>query len=344
MSVRVLITGLCGFIGHHVAEHLLEATDWELVGLDRIDATSTLHRLRHLECWPECANRVKFVWHDLRAPINMTVDRQLGPVDAVLHLAASTHVDRSITEPLTFVHDNVVGTAHLLEWWRARQGLGGESVFLQNSENPFFLYYGTDEIFGAANETQVFSEWDRYRSTNPYSASKAGGEELVCAYSNSYKLHACATHCTNIIGERQHPEKFPPMVIRKVMRGETVKIHADATATKPSTRIYNYAGNIGPVLKWIVENNEHALFDKWNIVGEREVTNLELCEKIAAICERPLKYELVSFATSRPGHDFRYAMSGQKLKDAGFVYPFTFDQGLERTVRWFLEHPEWLEG
>lgn len=339
--MRVLITGLCGFIGHHVAEHLLAATDWELVGLDRIDATSTLHRLRHLECWPECASRVKFVWHDLRAPINTTVDRELGNVDVVLHLAASTHVDRSITEPLTFIHDNVIGTAHLLEWWRERHLITPPGL-----RHPrYFLYFSTDEVFGAADNGELFTEFDRYRSTNPYSASKAAGEELTCAYSNTYGLHASAVHVMNVIAERQHPEKFVPKVIRKVLRGELVSIHADESATKSSTRFYTYAANIAYALRFILEHrHQHPRFDKWNIVGEREVSNLELCTEIAMLCGKELKYELVSFASSRPGHDFRYAMSGEKLKAAGFDYPYTFEEGLARTVSWFLDHPEWLEG
>jgi len=335
--MRVLITGLCGFIGHHVAEHLLGRTDWDLVGLDRIDATSTLHRLRHLECWPECGKRVTFVWHDLRAPINATVDRQLGHVDAVLHLAASTHVTRSITEPLMFIHDNVIGTAHLLEWWRTQA--------VHRIPSPYFLYFSTDEVFGPANAGELFTEFDRYRSTNPYSASKAAGEELACAYSNTYGLHSSAVHVMNVIAERQHPEKFLPMTIRKVLRGELVTIHADDTGTKPSSRFYTYAANIAHALRWILEHrSEHPRFDKWNIVGEREVTNLELCQRVADIVGRPLSYELVSFAKERPGYDFRYAMSGAKLKAAGFDMPYTFEQGVERTVRWFLDNPEWLEG
>jgi len=109
---------MLGFIGHHVASHLLCNTDWDLVGLDRIDETSTKHRLRWIECWPDCAKRCEFVWHDLRAPINTTVEQQIGTVDVVLHLAANTHVNRSIVDPLAFVLDNVVGTTNLLEWWR----------------------------------------------------------------------------------------------------------------------------------------------------------------------------------------------------------------------------------
>jgi dTDP-glucose 4,6-dehydratase len=235
---------------------------------------------------------------------------------------------------MLFIEDNVIGTAHLLEWWRARR----------LPKEAFFLFYGTDEVFGPALDGELFKEWDRYRSTNPYSASKAAGEELTCAYSNTYGLHACATHCMNILGERQHAEKFVPMTVRKILNDELVTIHANADATKPSSRFYTYVGNIGPAIKWILDNRAaHAKFDKWNLVGEREVTNLEVAEIVSRIVGKPLRYELVSFAESRPGYDFRYALDGGKLRDAGFTMPYTFEQGLVRTVEWFLSHQEWLQ-
>lgn len=330
--MRVLITGMLGFIGHHVAEHLLANTDWELVGLDRVDETSTYHRMRWLECWPDCAKRCTFVWHDLRAPINHSVSQAIGRVDAAFHLAASTHVDRSITDPMTFVHDNVIGTAHLLEWYRRR--LTGN----------FFVQFSTDEVFGPAEDGQAFKEWDRYRSANPYSATKAAGEEFACAWSNTYKFKVAVTHGMNLIGERQHPEKFVPMVVRKVLSGEEVVVHADSTETRSGSRFYLHAANVGPVLQWLCEHqNEFPLFDKWNVVGEHEVTNLEMANMIAEIVGKPLRYRLVDAQTSRPGHDLRYALDGSKLADAGFQYPISFEAGLERTVKWFLEHREWLE-
>lgn len=340
MTLRVLITGMTGFIGHHVADHLLETTDWQLVGLDRIDATATLHRLRYVKDWPDKSSRVSFVWHDLKAEINASVDRQIGDVDVVLHLAASTHIDRSIIEPLSFVLDNVVGTANLLEWWRNRQV----------DPLDFFVQFGTDEIFGPAPPGVAYKEWDRYCSTNPYSAAKAGAEELACAYSNTYKLKIAATHTMNVIGERQHPEKFIPMTIRKVRDGETVIIHADHTGQASGSRFYIHAKNVGRMLKWLIEReafistNASPLFDKWNIVGEREVTNLEMAQMIAQIVGKPLHYELVDFHSSRPGHDPRYALDGSKLENAGFHYPTRLEEDLEKTVKWFLANPTWLEG
>lgn len=331
MSKRILITGLNGFIGHHVAEHFLKNSDCEIVGLDRIDATSTLHRLRWIENWKEVSGRVKFVWHDLRAPINASVSKELGPIDVALHLAASTHVDRSITDPLDFVYDNVIGTAHMLEWARSR-------------EKPLdlFINFSTDEVFGPAGEEQQYREWDRFNSGNPYAATKAGAEQIACAYANTYGLRILTTFTMNVFGERQHPEKFIPNTISKVSRGEIVVIHSNKDRTKSGSRFYLHASNVGRALEHLVESRPRERYDRYNIVGEREVSNLEMAQMIADILGKPLKYELVDFHSSRPGHDLRYALDGKKLSDEGFSHALSLEKSLEKTVQWYLTHEEWL--
>lgn len=337
--MRVLITGLCGFIGHHVAEHLLHHTDWELIGLDRIDATSTPHRLRFIPEWGSLGSRVKFVWHDLRAPINDTTNSQIGPVDVLIHMAASTHVDRSITEPLMFVQDNVVGTAHLLDWWRRRQRVDS----LGDKPKGFMVHFSTDEVFGPAEGNYFFKEWDRYKSASPYSASKAGAEELACAFSNTYKLKINVVRVMNVIGERQHPEKFVPMTIGKLLRGEEILIHANQDCSTVGTRYYLHAANVAKALHWLVNRrDELPLFDKWNLSGEREVSNLEMAQLLAKYTEQTLRYRLIDSDQLRPGHDLRYAIDGTKLREAGFSYPMNFEESLRRIVKWTLEHPEWL--
>lgn len=329
--MRALITGMCGFIGHHVAEYLLKETDWELVGLDRLDATSTLHRLHYIDGWGSgIEKRVKFVWHDLRAPINDYVAAQLGQVNVCLHLAASTHVDRSIDSPMGFVLDNVVGTCNLLDWWR-----------MPGINNGTFVYQSTDEVFGPAPNGVAYTEFARFNSGNPYAASKAGAEELVCAYANTYRLRASVVHVMNVIGERQHHEKFLPLVTRKVLLGETVMIHANSDRTAAGTRFYMHAANVGPALKWVFEHQE-GQFDKWNVVGEYELDNLSMARLIAEVVGKPLRYEMVDFHSSRPGHDLRYALDGQKLRNAGFEYPLTLKASIERTVKWYMSNREWL--
>lgn len=324
MGVKTLVTGAAGFIGHHVVEHLLETTGWELVLLDKIDSAGNLNRLANL--WdPE---RMSFVYHDLQAPINPLLQSQIGHIDNILHLAASSHVDRSILDPASFVLNNVLGTAHLLDFAR----IGGSRT----------LYFSTDEVFGPAPEGRAFKEWDRYHAGNPYAATKAGAEELCLAYSNTYKLPVLVTHCMNVFGERQHPEKYVPSTIRKVLHGERVMVHADSTRTRPGSRFYIHARDVAAAALFVLEQGE--LGEKYNIVGEREVSNLEMAQLIAGFVGQPLRYELVDFHSSRPGHDLRYALDGTKLRDLGWKPPFGFENALERTVKWTLSHPEWLGG
>ena len=326
--MRVLITGGAGFIGHHLCEHILRNTDWEIVSLDRLDTSGNLNRLADLPVWQKEKQRVRIVFHDLKAAINGQLNSQIGRVDYILHLAAASHVDRSIEDPVSFVMDNVVGTANLLEWARRHDRL------------QRFIYFSTDEVFGPAPSGVFYKEWDRYKSGNPYAASKAGAEELCVAYENTYKMPVMVGHCMNVIGERQSPEKYVPSTIRKVLAGEQVLIHADPTCTIPGSRFYIHARNVADATLFLLDNGKSG--DKYNIVGEREVNNLEMAQSIAAILGKPLDYKLISFHASRPGHDLRYSLDGSKMAEMGWKPPKTFEESLEKTVRWSVAHPEWL--
>jgi dTDP-glucose 4,6-dehydratase len=331
---RILITGADGFIGHHVVEGLLKNTDATIVGMSKIDSASTLHRLQDIEGWSErFAHRFSFVYHDLRSPVNAYVANRIGPVNTILHLAASTHVDRSIASPMEFVQDNVVGTCNLLDYARTLPEL------------ELLNYFSTDEVFGPAPEGVAYGEWDRYKSSNPYAASKAGGEELAYSYYNTFGLPVMITHTMNVFGERQHPEKFIPKVINAVLRGEKIFIHADPARQKAGTRFYIHARNVCAALHFLLQQHDAGVAiagDKFNIVGEQEMDNLSLAQFIAKVVGKPLNYELVDFHSSRPGHDLRYALSGEKLQQMGFEYPKTFEQSLTKTVEWYLQHPQWL--
>lgn len=325
--VTALITGGAGFIGHHLVEHLLRNTDWNLVILDRLDCSGSLNRLVEIADWERHKRRVRWIWHDLRAPISQQTTKQIGNVDLILHLAAGTHVDRSITDPLSFVYDNVVGTANLLEY--ARQ------VYPER-----VLYFSTDEVFGPAPAGTAYREWDRYRSGNPYAATKAGAEELAISYANTYGMPVLVTHCMNVFGERQHPEKFVPNTIAKVSTGELVTIHADKTKTRAGSRFYIHARNVADAVLFVL--NRGVTGEKYNIVGEREVDNLQLAQAIAESVGRPLSYEMVDFHSSRPGHDLRYALDGSRLAEMGWKPPVSFEQSLQRVVKWTLQNPRWL--
>jgi dTDP-glucose 4,6-dehydratase len=327
---NVLITGGVGFVGHHMVDYLLRNSDANITIIDRLDVSGNLNRLTELPSWKSNSSRVKFVWHDLRAELynNEILCSLLGEPDTVLHIGAGSHVDRSIEDPLSFVMDNVVGTCNILNYAR----------HLDNLDN--FVYFSTDEVFGPAPEGVNYKEWDRYQSGNPYSATKAGGEELCLAFENTYKMPIKISHCMNIFGERQHPEKFIPSCIRKIYRGEKVIIHANKSLTLAGSRFYIHAQNVCSAVDFILKNGKNG--DKFNIVGEREIDNLSLAKMIADIMDKPLNYELVDFHSSRPGHDLRYALDGTKMKEMGWDLPMNLSESMEAVVKWSLSNPQWI--
>lgn len=317
----ILVTGAAGFIGHHFVDRILKETDWTVTIIDRLDTSGNLNRLADIGAAKN--KRVRFVFHDLRAPMNEQVTRQIGRHDYIVHMAAGTHVDRSIDDPMAFVMDNVVATCTVLEFARK---VGCEK----------FIYFSTDEVFGPAPEGTAFKEWDRYNSGNPYSATKAGGEELALAYGNTYGLNIIITHTMNVVGPRQHWEKYVPLVIGKVLRGEKLYIHADKTKTKPGSRFYIDARDVAKATHDLLNGGTAG---KYNIVGAEEIDNLTLAKRIAEVVGKPLIYELVDFHSSRPGHDLRYALDGTLLKER---FGFAPKLNLESIVNWYLKNQDWL--
>lgn len=342
MTKRVLITGGAGFIAHHVIETILLETDWEIVSLDRLDFSGNLNRLHDIlsDYDSNLKKRIKIVFHDLKAEINPQTKGLIGDVNIILHLAAGSHVDRSIDYPMEFVMDNVVGTVNLLQYART----------LDNLER--FIYFSTDEVFGPAPFGVNYGERDRYNSTNPYSASKAAGEEMCVAFENTYKLPIYITHTMNVFGERQHPEKFIPKTISQVRDGETVTVHSDSTKTIPGSRFYIHAKDVADCLLFILSLDEKILrvpdfggakIPKFNVVGQDEINNLELAQLIASAQNKELKYEMVDFHSSRPGHDLRYALSGDYLKGLGWVPRIPPRERLRDMVIWSLKNDRWLK-
>lgn len=341
MSKRVLITGGAGFIAHHIVDCFLKYTDWEIVTLDRLDLSGNLNRLNDvIQRNPEHKHRVKFVYHDLRSEISKLTQNFIGKVDYILHLAAGSHVDRSIEFPMEFIQDNVVGTTNLLE-------------FARNHDNlERLIYFSTDEIFGVAPPGVDYKERDRYNSTNPYSASKAAGEELCVAYENTYGLPAFVTHTMNVFGERQHPEKFIPLCIRKVRDDETVHIHSNATKTEAGSRFYIHAYDVADAMLFLLNLNNPSIYEKdfggakcpkFNVVGKEEIDNLSLATMIAKAQNKELKYEMVDFHSSRPGHDLRYSLSGEYMKSLGWEPKVSLQDRIHEVVNWSLKNPEWIE-
>ena len=339
MSKRILITGGAGFIAHHVIDKILSTTDWEVVTLDRLDFSGNLNRLNEVvSAYPESERkRVKVVHHDLKAELNPEIISTIGNIDYISHLAAGSHVDRSISHPLEFVMDNVVGTAHILDYARK----------LDNLER--FAYFSTDEVFGPAPKGINYKENDRYNSTNPYSATKAGAEELVVAYENTYGLPSLITHTMNVFGERQNPEKYIPMVIKKVRDNEVVTVHANTEKTVAGSRHYIHAEDVADALLFLYNydissinpDDTGAKCQKFNIVGNDEIDNLELAQFIADTQGKKLNFEMVDFHSQRPGHDLRYALDGTKMAKMGWTPHSAYDK-LKQVIKWTLENDRWL--
>ena len=336
---RALITGGAGFIAHHLIGQILERTDWEIVSLDRLDYSGNLNRLHDLMLTfdPEVRKRVKIVHHDLKAELNPLVRSEVGNVDYIIHLAAGSHVDRSIDYPMEFVMDNVVGSVNILEFARTQNNL------------ERFVYFSTDEIFGPAPDGIKYKENDRYNSTNPYSATKAAAEEIAVAYENTYGLPIYITHTMNVFGERQHPEKFIPMCIKKTRDGESVTIHSDSTKTIPGSRHYIHAEDVADAVLFLLDYEGEfektwggAKCPKFNIVGSEELNNLDLATIIAEAQGKELKYEMVDFHSSRPGHDLRYALDGDKMKKLGWEPAKSVRERIAEVTKWTLDNERWI--
>ena len=340
---NVLVTGGAGFIAHHLIYYLLKNTNWNIVSLDRLDYSGNLNRLDNIlsKLTSKQKSRIKVVFQDLKSEINPWIKKELGEINVILHLEAGSHVDRSIDFPMEFVLDNVVGTANILDYAR----------YLNDKKKlERLIYFSTDEVFGPAPNGIDYKENDRYNSTNPYSATKAGGEELAVAYENTYKLPIYITHTMNVFGERQHPEKFIPMCIKKIRDGETVTIHSDKTKKYPGSRHYIHAEDVAEAIHFLLKLEHNYTPDfggakcpKFNIVGSEEINNLELAQIIADSQGKKLKYEMVDFHSSRPGHDLRYSLSGEKMKKLGWTPSIKLTERINQVVDWSIKNDNWIE-
>tara|TARA_R100001509_G_scaffold161677_2_gene131456 strand:+ start:146 stop:1141 length:996 start_codon:yes stop_codon:yes gene_type:complete len=329
---RVLITGGAGFIGHQIIYRFLKDTNYDVVTLDRLDTSGNLNRIHEvLEENADWKKRFSYHWHDLKAPINDTLKNQIGKITHIVHLAAGSHVDRSIEDPMSFVMDNVVGTTNMLIYARD----------LPKNDLKLFINFSTDEVFGPAPEGIAYKEWDRYNSGNPYSASKAGAEEMCLAFGNTYKMPIINSHTMNVFGIRQHSEKYIPLLIKKIRDGESVTIHSNISKTKAGSRFYINTDDVADAVLFLLEKGEAG--DKYNIVGEQEVDNLELAQMVAKIMQKELIYEMVDFHSSRPGHDLRYALDGEKMKTMGWVPKVKVYDRLKEVVEWTLKNDRWLK-
>lgn len=340
---NVLLTGGGGFIGAHTFAHIMHNTDWDITIIDSFRHKGKTDRITEmLESHPDWRERLTVITHDLKAPLSPQLIERIGSINYIINMASESHVDRSITDPRDFIENNVHLTLSMLEYARVLAG---------QLQSPLekFIQISTDEVYGPAPDGHNHAEGEPHKPSNPYSASKAAQEDICYAYWRTYDLPIAITNTMNIIGEMQDPEKFLPMLIKGIKINRKVTIHANADGSKIGSRYYLHARNQADALIFLIKNVEFPRYDggndigRFNVVGEYEITNLELAQKVAAILGKELRYELVDFHSSRPGHDLRYALDGSKMAALGWKAPLSFDESLKNTVEWTIAHPEWLK-
>jgi dTDP-glucose 4,6-dehydratase len=322
-----------------VLRHVLVNTDWEVVCPVTFRHKGNSERIASsLEGNDDWHRRVNVIMCDLTQPFSAQTVRRFGDVTEIWNVASDSHVDRSIDYPGPFIANNVALMTNMLDYAKS---LGNQLTL--------FLQMSTDEVYGPAPKLYRHVEWDTIKPSNPYSASKAAQEAICFAYWRTYGIPLVITNTMNIIGEMQDPEKFVPMTIKKLLNGQPMTVHVSPEGVSGS-RFYLHARNLADAWLHISRYGDPIQYsdnvsepNRWHIVGEREVTNSSMVSRIAAILGVNPMMEFVNFHESRPGHDLRYALDGRKIyEDLGWTAPISFEESLDRTVNWTLQHPEWL--
>ncbi|MBK9275602.1 MAG: dTDP-glucose 4,6-dehydratase [Flavobacteriales bacterium] len=330
---RVLITGGAGFIGSHVVRRFVTRyPQYRIINLDALTYAGNLENLRDIEQAPNYTF-VKADICDAEAVAKVFED---FTIDRVIHLAAESHVDRSITDPLAFVRTNVFGTVTLLnaakEAWKGR------------FEGKRFYHVSTDEVYGSLHDGGFFTEQTPYDPQSPYSASKASSDHFVRAYGNTYRLPFVVSNCSNNYGSHHFPEKLIPLMINNIRNNKPLPVYGKGENVRDWLWVEDHASAIDAVFHKGVDG------ETYNIGGHNEWKNIDLVHLLCRIMDRKLgraegeSAKLITYVTDRAGHDLRYAIDAAKIeRELGWRPSITFEEGLERTVDWYLANTEWLD-
>lgn len=333
MAKTILITGGAGFIGSHVVRLFVQKyPNYKIINLDALTYAGNLENLKDIE---EALNYL-FVRADITDGDAMMELFQLHQPEGVIHLAAESHVDRSITDPNAFIRTNVNGTANLLN--------AALAIWKDNYEGKRFYHVSTDEVYGSLGETGFFLETTSYDPQSPYSASKAASDHLVRAYGNTYGLPFVISNCSNNYGPNQFPEKLIPLFINNIRNKKPLPVYGDGKYTRDWLYVIDHATAIEQVY------HDGRDSETYNIGGFNEWQNIDLIKVLCNIMDEKLglpageSSQLITYVKDRPGHDKRYAIDASKInQELGWAPSVTFEEGLAKTIDWYLENEAWLK-
>lgn len=332
MKKSILITGGAGFIGCHVVRLFVEKyPDYNIINLDLLTYAGNLENLKEVENAPN----YQFERVDILNEEDLKVVFEKHNITDVIHLAAESHVDRSITDPLAFVMTNVIGTVNLLNVAKA---------YWKNYENHLFYHVSTDEVYGSLEDGGFFTETTPYDPQSPYSASKASSDHFVRAYANTYKLKTVITNCSNNYGANQFPEKLIPLCIHNIKNNRPLPVYGKGDNIRDWLYVVDHARAIDVVF------HQGKSGETYNVGGFNEWKNIDivklLCQKMDEKLgrEKGSSEKLITYVTDRAGHDHRYAIDATKIqKELGWEPSLQFEEGITKTIDWYLDNEEWLD-
>ena len=331
--MTILITGGAGFIGSHVVRFFVEKyPNYHIFNLDALTYAGNLENLKDIEDKPNYS----FIKGDITDEIFINNLFEKFRFDSIIHLAAESHVDRSIKDPLAFVRTNVLGTMNLLNAFK--------NLWSNNFNNKLFYHISTDEVYGTLGQTGLFTETSPYDPNSPYSASKASSDHFVRAYGETYGIPYIISNCSNNYGPNQFPEKLIPLFINNIINNKPLPVYGDGNYT----RDWLYVKDHAVAIDLVFHKGENK--KTYNIGGFNEWKNIDLVKLLCYQMDSKLKRQkgssekLITYVKDRPGHDLRYAIDASKInKELGWNPSVTFEEGLDKTIDWYLNNKDWLQ-